>query len=175
LSEHARVRAGLWSLRAGALLAGAASSALADLPALVLWQPVLAGKAHLTQFLRLKVAAEALGAGATTVSTSDLVAQLKRGETLEIAGYRLPPAVALPMAESELGTPAPGVRVQWFEVNAEASLSPAGQRVVNAWQSSGVVVHARAVAGPPFWQTQELEDCPPLIDATRDALSGTDG
>jgi hypothetical protein len=65
--------------------------------------------------------------------------------------------------------------VQWFEVNAEASLSPAGQRVVNAWQSSGVVVHARAVAGPPFWQTQELEDCPPLIDATRDALSGTDG
>jgi exosortase A-associated hydrolase 2 len=175
LSESAGARAGLWGLRAGALLAAAAGAAIDALPRLVFWQPVLSGKVHLTQFLRLKVAAEALTGASASVSTSDLLAQLRRGEVLEIAGYRLPPAVALPLAECELRAPSSGTRVDWFEINTEPTLSPPAQRAIDTWRTAGIGVHAEAVAGAPFWQTQELEDCPQLVDATLRALCPADG
>lgn len=166
LGTHTGIRAGLWGMRAGALLAAAAARTIDAVPRLVLWQPALSGKTHLTQFLRLKVAGEALAGAREAVSTADLFAQLRNGEVLDIAGYRLPPAVALPLADAALDAPVRARHVDWLEVNAQPQATPASQRVIDAWRASGLDVHAEAVVGPPFWQTQELEDCPALIEAT---------
>ena len=52
----------LWGLRLGGLLA-AVSLQGRGAPGLVLWQPVLSGRQHLQQFLRLQTGAEWLSAG----------------------------------------------------------------------------------------------------------------
>src|SRR3546814_18352731 len=49
-------RVGLWGLRLGTLLAAEVAAEM-QAPRLLLWQPVLSGERHLTQFLRLRVAA----------------------------------------------------------------------------------------------------------------------
>src|SRR5439155_9776004 len=41
-------------------------------------------------------------------------------------------------------------------------------------RSRGLAVEASVVAGPPFWQTQEIEDCEPLLAATSAAIGGGD-
>jgi exosortase A-associated hydrolase 2 len=130
---------------------------------------VLSGRAHLTQFLRLKVAGDALGDAAVRSDTKTLRQQLARGETVEIAGYALSPAVAGPMeaAELELGA-GYARRVWWYEVNADAgaSIAPASQAKIDAWRNRGVAVEATVVEGLPFWQTQEIAECPALVEAT---------
>ena len=163
-------RTGLWALRAGALLALEALAQLPTASPLVLWQPVTSGRQHLTQFLRLKLAAQALQGGERPATTAGLMSELERGAALEIAGYRLPPAIALPMSASAFGAP-PTSTVQWFEVNANAEVPPAALRIIAAWQSAGADVRSTGIAGPPFWQTQELEDCPGLLNATVTALA----
>jgi hypothetical protein len=41
---------------------------------------------------------------------------------------------------------------------------------VTAWQAAGSEVSAVAVSGLPFWQTQEIGECAPLIDVTTAAV-----
>jgi len=167
----------LWSLRAGALLAGAALPRL-DAPAgLLLWQPVLSGKQHLTQFLRLRVAADAfaIADASPRTTTAALMQSLNAGAPVEVAGYHLPPAIALPLAAAELAAP-PAVRdVVWLEVDpgAAPAISPASATRIAQWQDAGERVRARALGGAPFWTTQEIEDCPALIEATVEALCPT--
>jgi hypothetical protein len=58
-------------------------------------QPVISGKQHLQQFLRLRVAGEMMGcAGAERTGTSALRAKLEGGATLDIAGYTVSPSVS---------------------------------------------------------------------------------
>lgn len=173
LRDHADP-VGLWALRAGALLAHSVQ-ALVQPPAIhLLWQPVLSGKQHLTQFLRLRVAADAFSVPdpSARASTASLMAALHAGEVVNVAGYRLPPAIALPLAATDLAMPSGNLDVHWLEVSAaaEPSLAPASQGRVAQWQAAGRQVTCRAVAGPPFWSTQEIEDCPALITATVEAL-----
>ena len=176
LSERVGTSAGLWSMRAGALLSSAALPWLGTLPFSLLWQPVLTGKAHLTQFLRLRVASESLASKQERTSTRSLLDQLARGERVEIAGYMLPPALALPMQQSELGAPVGIRKVAWVEVSSStpAEMAPAGAAVVAKWRALGIDVATSCVAGAPFWQTQELEDCPALIAATVEASESAD-
>jgi exosortase A-associated hydrolase 2 len=172
LEHRARVRPALWGMRAGALLAAAAADLLTDLPLLLFWQPVSSGKTHLNQFLRLKVAAGAL-TGGTKTTIAELTAALAAGQTLNVAGYAISPQLALPMSAAELKAPPHVPRVVWLEV-AEAGLPPASQRVVEAWRSAGTQVDAETVQGPAFWQTQEIEECPLLIEHTLRALEPLD-
>jgi len=165
---------GLWGLRLGALLALDYASRAATPPgSLLLWQPVLQGSAHLTQFLRLKVAAQMLGDEKGEGGTASLRAALARGESLEIAGYTLSPALALGFEGLEASRLAPSCPVSWLEVVPEASrpLPPAAARVLKAWQEAGVAAEARTAAGPQFWATQEIAEAPDLLAATCDALS----
>ncbi|MYN05195.1 hydrolase 2, exosortase A system-associated [Pseudoduganella sp. DS3] len=164
---------GLWGLRLGALLAlDHASRAGTDAgvvpSALLLWQPVLQGSAHLTQFLRLKVAAQMLGDGGADGGTAALRAALAQGQALEIAGYTLAPALALGFDGLDAGRLAPPCPVHWCEVVAEAgrALPPAAARVLKAWQDAGVAVQARTAPGPQFWATQEIAEAPALLAAT---------
>jgi exosortase A-associated hydrolase 2 len=128
---------------------------------LLLWQPVLKGEQFLTQFLRLRLAADMLQSGGDSGGTKALRAQLKAGGTLEIAGYELAPALGNAIDALDAAKLAPACPVDWIEVGQD--LSPASVRVIAAW---GEGVTARAVPGPQFWCTQEIEDAPALIDAT---------
>lgn len=164
----------LWSLRAGALLAHALLPLLESAPNLLLWQPVLSGRQHLMQFLRLRVAADAFAVAepARRATTQSLMQTLASGQSVEVAGYMLPAALALPLAEAELSPPTKAGQVLWFETAArdEPQLSPASATRIAQWKAVGLEVIPRMVGGPPFWSTQEIEDCPALVDATVEAL-----
>ncbi|WP_338769343.1 hydrolase 2, exosortase A system-associated [Massilia sp. METH4] len=169
-SGHA---AGLWGLRLGCLLALDVAQARA-LPGLLLWQPVTHGSQFLTQFLRLKVASQMLTEGETGGGTAALKEALTAGQALEIAGYTLDSALALAIdARAAEKFIAPACPVRWFEVAPESGrpLSPAAARVVAALGKHGATVATHVVAGPQFWATQEIEECPALLDATLRSLS----
>lgn len=168
LSHEINVPVGLWGLRLGALLATQAAARLADTTPLLLWQPVLSGKTHLTQFLRLKVAAEAL-AGSSSQTTQHLMQRLAQGESIEVAGYPLPGALASALADTKLELPqhfkGP---VQWIEISQSTppALLPVSEPLLQRWREQDTAVHATALSGPAFWQSQEIEICPELTAAS---------
>ncbi|WP_342120939.1 hydrolase 2, exosortase A system-associated [Pseudoduganella sp. OTU4001] len=165
---------GLWGLRLGALLALDYAQHPAGLAPsrLLLWQPVLQGAAHLTQFLRLQLAAQMLGEGGPEGGTAALRATLAAGTPLEIAGYALNPALALALDGLDGTRQAPPCPVHWLEVVAEAGrpLSPAAQRVARQWQEAGASVLTASAPGPQFWATQEIAEAPALLQATTAVL-----
>jgi exosortase A-associated hydrolase 2 len=165
----------LWGLRLGALLAlDYARTATSPLAPLLLWQPVASGSTYLTQFLRLRTANAMLGDDAAAQnSTKALRAALEAGQTLEIAGYDLTPALAraidgLPAPD----TLAPPVPAHWFEVLGAPGQAPGpvAGRVKSAWEAQGTPLHVHTVAGSSFWATTAVSTCPALLDATVDAL-----
>ncbi len=164
-----------WGVRCGGLIASDASHRI-DTPCdLLLWQPPKSGNALLTQFLRLRVAADMLD-GQAKGTVDKLRSQLDAGETIEIAGYRLAPALAGGLEHAILVPPPPPGRVTWLEVStrADAALLPASAATVQRWQQTGVGVNAQVVRGPAFWSAIEIEEIPSLINATTlAALTGT--
>ncbi|OWQ93057.1 hydrolase 2, exosortase A system-associated [Roseateles aquatilis] len=166
----------LWGLRAGALLAPAAIEAVADRSVrLLLWQPVTTGKLQLQQFMRLRVAADLIG-GQAKGAVQAMRDQLARGESVEIAGYRLSPALAHGLEAAQL-KPSPRVsRVAWLELSTreDAGLTPAASMAVQAWQAQGAEVRAAVCQGPSFWAATEIEEAPRLIEASLAALTAGD-
>ena len=161
-----------WGLRAGSLLASAASVAHPGAGHLF-WQPAIAGKPLLQQFLRLKAASEMQGGGAKGV-TDGLRQELAAGRPVEVAGYALPAAVAMGMESALLSPPenSPGARMVWLEVSSRQppEMLPTSAGAISRWQAAGHVTQSEVVAGPAFWQTTEIETAPELLQATRRAL-----
>lgn len=162
----------LWGTRSGCLLAHGLLARGLNVRGLVYWQPVIRGDAFLNQFLRLRVAADMMGArGGET--TAGLRSQLAGGEALEVAGYTLSPALAEGLAQTALAS-TPSSPLCWLEVSAgaEPALSPVGRRITDTWAGDGATVEAHAVAGEPFWTTQEVGEAPALLDCTTAFLLG---
>ncbi|KQP05232.1 hydrolase 2, exosortase A system-associated [Pseudorhodoferax sp. Leaf265] len=179
--RHAALPLWLWGVRAGSLLAADVARAL-DRPChLLLWQPAFAdGAAQLQQFLRLRLAADMLAASAAAGRRNGameaLRQQLAQGETLQIAGYALHPALAAGLEASRLIPPltnGSGRRLVWLETTmaAQPSLSPLGTRMLERWKQAGWQTHGEAVQGPAFWQSAEMEEAPLLLRTTTAALS----
>ena len=166
----------LWGLRLGALLAlDYARDAHHPLHALLLWQPVLNGAGYLTQFLRLRVAGAMLDDAAGPTSTGALRQALQAGDTIEIAGYDLAPALAAAIDTlAPLGEMAPSCPVHWFEATAAdaTGLPPAAARAAAEWQGSGADLHLHPVACPPFWMTPEITVSEAWLAATTAAMQG---
>ena len=159
----------LWGLRAGALLA---SAVVARQPRanLLLWQPVSSGAQHLQQFLRLHAGARIVGSGKAGGDTSP-AQRLRAGQAVEVGGYELGPALAAGMEQANFDLPTDFAgRVVWLEVSDNAALSPAATRMIERLQARRLVVEAEAVAGPAFWQTQEIEESEPLLQRSLAAL-----
>lgn len=162
----------LWGLRAGCLLAANAAVDLPEKTNFIFWQPVISGKQHWQQFMRLKMAGE-LASGQNKGAVNLLRQQLVAGKAIEIAGYCVSPELANGLSSSELRPPAGHTgRVNWFEVTTreDATLAPVSLKFVEHWQSAGFRVEDKIVFGPAFWQTTEIEDAPELIAATLLAL-----
>jgi exosortase A-associated hydrolase 2 len=166
----------LWGLRAGCLLASATAAHAGGESHLLLWQPPAHGKALLQQFLRLRMAGQLLddgpaepARGATDALRKDLAA----GRSVEVAGYALAPGLAQGLEAATLQAPPAGSRVLWLELSARTppALLPASAALVERWRAAGHDVDARALAGPAFWQTTEIEEAPDLVRATVEALT----
>jgi exosortase A-associated hydrolase 2 len=157
----------LWCLRAGSLLAPALVQDRPDVN-LMLWQPVVSGAQHLQQFLRLHAGARIAGTAANTAPTQP-ARLLQGGSTVEVGGYELSAQLANAMEGTVLEIPKThSGRLVWMDVTADvtAAPSPAAQRGAERLQSSGLRVELEVVTGPPFWQTQEIEDCDALLVRT---------
>lgn len=157
----------LWAQRAGALLAAAACGKQPDVD-LLLWQPVVSGATHLQQFLRLHAGARIVGSAKADDGPAPMQ-RLRSGEFVEVGGYALNPALAAGLERAAFDLPAQfRGRVAWFEVAADEStgLMPASARAVQRLSERGIAVSAHVVHGPPFWQTQEIEDCDALLTQT---------
>lgn len=108
---------GIWGLRLGALLALDFSiDGDHSLERLILWQPVLSGKIHLNQFLRLRMASQMLGMDdGPSVSNASLRAQLAAGSSVEVAGYELSAELASAIDDKDGAMLTPRCPIYWFE------------------------------------------------------------
>ena len=133
------------------------------------------------QHLRLEFLAEAgprivrlsLGGSDEKRSTARLRQDLAAGETIEVAGYALNPALARAIDGASLSVPDGYCgRILWLETGLDdaAELPPASAQKVAALTAAGHVVTSRTVPGRAFWQTVEIEECPALVGATVAAL-----
>lgn len=164
-ARHAGAPLTLWGQRVGCLVAAAAGRRLAGPLDVLFWQPTVAGKLALRQFMRLKTAA------AMVKGDDPADGPVVDGDD-EIAGYRLHAALKQGLDAATLD-PWPAIgRARWFELSLRdgASLLPATQTALQRWQSQGIDASVQLVHGPAFWQATEIETAPALISASCAAL-----
>jgi len=171
--RHGQVQAPicLWGLRSGCLLATEAARRLDGPVRFLFWQPVVNGQVLLQQFLRLKFAGDLIG-GKAKQGVESARHALDNGQSVEIAGYCIAPALAHGMSKARL-EPAPTAgQVDWFDLASREDLAPgpATDSVVASWQAAGHLVRRQKVVGPPFWQTTEIEVCHDLVGKSVAAL-----
>jgi exosortase A-associated hydrolase 2 len=144
----------------------------AHIAQLILWQPVIDGRQHINQFLRLKLAAGMRQGETSRETTATLRERLARGDALEVAGYELAPQLiaAIDALDGKSLAPTGIDRGAWLEVSTleTPSLAPASVRTLEAWRGAGVDIDAQAVRGEPFWSLQEITIAPELLTVTRD-------
>lgn len=167
LADRVAVPVWLWGHRAGCLLACEAAAAMTAPMRLLFWQPPPSGKPLLQQFLRLKAMAD-LSDGRVKGQMSAIKAQLASGESVDVAGYRLSPALAAGLDAAQLRPPPGAALGLFFEVSGSTGdeLSPAMGLAMSAWADAGVPIKAQVVQGPQFWQTTEIEEVPELLKVT---------
>lgn len=165
----------IWSLRAGSLLAADwMKKAGRALPWLA-WQPVSNGKQHLQQFLRLKGVSEMLAEADAKATMSALRHALAERQVVEVAGYAIAPELVDGLESSVLDiAPGHAAPICMLELvgQPEPECSPALRLLVDRLRKKGGTVEARALQGPAFWQTQEIETSPTLIEASCEVLEG---
>lgn len=160
----------LWGLRLGALLACAAAQRRPGwFDRLLLWQPVTSGALHLTQFLRVRIAA-GIAEGRPSEKTETLRAKFAAGQSVEVAGYNIAPELAQALSGLRLESfvPPATMRVDWLEAvaKAEEGLASPSNRVLERWRAAGVGVSAYALAAEPFWAFQETTIAPEFLVST---------
>lgn len=162
----------IWGLRAGCLLAAEAAARMSRCDGLLLWQPTTLGKQVLRQFLRLKTAGGVFN-GQPARSIEHWQQQLSTGHAVDVASYRVSPALAAGLDASTLAAPAVPRRTLWFDIAAddEIALPLATDQTIARWQAAGCAVHLFRIEGPAFWQTAEIEEVPALIEATVSAMN----
>lgn len=161
----------IWGIRLGAILAAELHASLADPGvALLLWQPVLDGKLHLTQFLRVRMAAQLDRADLPKETTASMRAQWAAGQSVEVAGYEIHPDLATHIDAARLAShqPAAGSRVFWLEqaTGEPAEVTPASQALLARWPGTAVQVDTALFNGPAFWQVHERLEAPHAVELT---------
>lgn len=162
-------------VRAGALLA-LDCDAIGEVGAFLFWAPVHSGRTHLSQFFRVQVAASASGTAANQkpLSTSELWRQLEGGMSVEVAGYEIGPALALPMSGAELRAQLAKLSrpVTWMEIVPEnLSIPVSSQKVISALNDAGISPHVEIVCGPLFWSTSEIATAPDVVNRSCSLLA----
>lgn len=165
----------LWGLRTGCLLAAELARADGAPAKLLLWQPVHSGRRFLQQFLRMRLTRDALGDADRDESArgarSSLRETLARCGEIEVCGYRLGTALADDIDQAQLEAPPAGSEACWFDVLAvDGEANAHARQRAQAWNERGCRTTLTTVVGMPFWQTQEINECPALITSTLCAM-----
>jgi exosortase A-associated hydrolase 2 len=162
-------------IRLGAILAAqlAAESDTADKRlALALWQPVIDGKSHLTQFFRVRIAAQMDRTDLPKETTASMRAQLAAGQPTEVAGYELHPELTRAIDAAALANhrPTAGTPLLWLEnaLDAEGAITPASRQFLAHWPGPDVAAAVCTFSGPAFWQVHERMLAPDAIVRTLD-------
>ncbi|GMV73339.1 MAG: hypothetical protein AMXMBFR78_02900 [Rubrivivax sp.] len=155
-------------IRFGAILAVQLQTRRKSPSTLILWQPVSDGKTHLTQFMRVKIAAQLDRPDLPKETTATMRAALAAGEPIEVAGYALHPEFTAAMESLRLDAlaPEPGASVLWLE-NASGDppeIPPASRTLLQRWPGEGRLLEARGFVGPAFWQVHERAVAPDFIE-----------
>jgi exosortase A-associated hydrolase 2 len=163
------------AVRLGSALAEAAARAGA-VPAVatsVWWQPVLDGKRHLAQFLRLRVAAGSMR-GDDPDTVEGLRGRSAAGETIAVAGYELSPVLVRGLeALATDGLPPQVGALHWIEFVREAGAAPPlpATRFVDRARAAGASAALETVAAEPFWSSSEIVRVPQAIEQTAAVLA----
>lgn len=166
----------LWGLRLGAILATELHARRADPSvALALWQPVVDGKTHLTQFLRVKIAAQMDRADLPKETTAGMRAMLAAGHSVEVAGYELHPELTAAIDSARLADQRipPGTSMLWLESAGDdgPELAPGSKALLARWPGADTRLTARTFHGPAFWQVHERVLAPEIIAIGSDWLA----
>jgi exosortase A-associated hydrolase 2 len=172
LAQRSQAPRYLWGLRLGALLALEFAARAQPAPSgLVLWQPVISGRAHLNQFMRMQSAARMFASAPAEPAAND-------GDVFtEVAGYRLAPQLIEAIQRTDASL-APSCPVQWLELTtplageppSPPALQPASALLIERWSRAGAHIDAFPLHGEPFWSTQEITEVPVLLATTLDAM-----
>ncbi len=159
-----------WSLRLGAFLAvQTAASMPVKVVKFIFWQPVVQGKMLLTQFLRLRMAADFIS-GNDKISPTDLRQQLYNGHNVEIAGYSISPDLAQTIDGLDFKTTKPrfGSKVFWLEIlpSDARNVSPHNEGIIIEWGLENIEIEVNKVVGQPFWNSLEIVELPTLLELT---------
>ncbi|MDC8756842.1 hydrolase 2, exosortase A system-associated [Janthinobacterium fluminis] len=176
LAERVGAPVSIWGLRLGALLAlDLANRAPLPLERLILWHPVFKGKAHIDQFLRMRLASRMLAAdaGADGADAAPTARQeLANGAGVEVGGYLLAPELANAIDSLDGGGMLPRCPLLWLEMIApDGDVGPAAARQAASWRAGGAALTLLPVRGQPFWASSELLECQPLLATTTAALA----
>jgi len=169
-----------WGLRLGAIMALQTAALLSPKTAVkvvkfIFWQPTVKGEMLLTQFLRLRMAADFLvtgnkNSGNEKNTPSDIRQHLSNGQNVEIAGYSLSPTLAQTIDRLDLKTlkPTPSSKVVWLEIipTKTRGLSPLNEDIVNEWCLEKIETKVVKIVGQPFWNSLEIIELPELLEAT---------
>lgn len=151
-------RYSLVAVRAGALLAADYLRCAKKIPEkLVLWQPVIDGSGYLSQFLRLRLAADMLSGDKDKETLTAMKQQLALGQTVEVAGYALTSAISEGLSRASLKQLPPECLppTYWIDlVSNDKNVSPqVNRRLVEEFTDAGNKVYYSVNTGLPFWNS----------------------
>ncbi len=164
----------LWGCRLGALLG---LDFLAFQPdstmKLLLWQPVVSGKAYVTQLLRQRSAA-LMQTGKKPESTAEMKNRLAAGETLEVAGYRIGGELIRAISGLDIAQvvqdrlPDNKPEIFWFEHLPDEESGPGARarRAIEELRHGGAQVTVIPFNGEPLWQLHKRASCDDLLQKT---------
>ena len=139
---------------------------------LIAWQPVADGKTYFTQFMRMRIAANMDRTDIPKETTGGMRALLSDGQSIEVAGYEIHPELATAIDSLRLVElmPPESVSTVWFEkgMGEENSISPASQKLLEAWQLAGKTAAVAVFDGPAFWALHDRFLALDLVKKTAD-------
>lgn len=160
----------LLGIRLGVPLALEAIRNVPHVQAVVAWQAVADGKHYLTQFMRMRIAANMDRTDIPKETTGGMRAQLAAGQSIEVAGYEISPELAHSIDGLRLIDlmPPESVSVAWFEkgTGEEAAISTISQNLVDEWRQAGRHVDAADFDAPAFWALYDRYISPELVEKT---------
>tara|TARA_E500000305_G_scaffold21563_1_gene16422 strand:+ start:6559 stop:7383 length:825 start_codon:yes stop_codon:yes gene_type:complete len=170
LVNEAHVPVHLWGCRLGALIAANyLTNRAITCDALLMWQPIAAGKPYATQVYRQRLAAliERGGAAETTTTIRE---RLANDEVVEIGGYSLGGPLMLAIDELDMASisRAPAKRVFWLEHSSDGDLlpNPRSAKAISHLSNLGAETKHIAFTGAPIWQLHERATCDSLLEQT---------
>ena len=164
----------LLGIRLGVPLALAALTYSSTKRALIAWQPVVDGKTYLTQFMRMRIAANMDRTDLPKETTNAMRAQLAEGKSIEIAGYEIHPELAKDIENLRLTELAPNdsTQVVWCEKSSDSenALPPASEKALASWRQAGCSAETILFEGPAFWALHDRFLALDLVKKTSDRI-----